>query len=85
LVDVSHSGFGLISSEDHEVGNVVKATLNFDDEDHAGLVRIQSKRVLSKGRFRFGVFCIASDLQAIAQAISMEQQRQQLRRLAGCV
>ena len=83
LVDVSITGFGLISAEERDIGDVVNATLYFEDAEQSGLVRVQSKRVLRDCCFRYGVHCIGSDLQVMAQAISMEQQRQQLRRMAG--
>ncbi len=83
VVDVSPTGFGVISPEDYRTGSVVTTSFQYEDLQHAGQVCIQSKRAFRGGRFRYGVHCVSKEFQAVMQQISMALQRQQLRRLSG--
>jgi hypothetical protein len=83
LVDVSSTGFGVVSSEEYEIGATVTATPTYEECGHTGNVRIQSAVELRKGGFRYGVRCVDSDLQDVVRQISMAVQHSQLRRLAA--
>lgn len=83
FVDVSPTGFGVISPEEFEVDNTVFATPRFEELQATGQVQIQSVRALRDGRYRYGVRCLDNSLNNVLQQISMALQRVQLRRLAG--
>ena len=83
LVDVSSTGFGVVSPDEYEVGSIVTATPKYEELEHTGNVRIQSVVASRNGGFRYGVCCIDKDLERVVQQISMEIQRSQLRRLAA--
>lgn len=88
LLDVSASGFSVISSARHKLGSIVPAVLHHDGRTYKGKACVQSIRELEPDRIRYGLYCvenrsITGDLQKGMQTISMAVQRQQLRRLAG--
>ena len=83
VMDVSPTGFGVISPEKYRVGRIVMVTFQYENLQHTGHVCIQSMRPQRGGRFRYGVHCVSREFQAVTQKISMALQRQQLRRLAG--
>jgi hypothetical protein len=83
LVDVSSTGFAVISREEYPVGKVVTASPRYEDLRPTGPVCIQSVQALNDGRFRYGVHCVEKSFQEEVQQLGMELQRLQLRRLAG--
>ncbi len=83
LADISHTGFAVISTEIFEIGCVVPTTLRYNDLAADGYVRVQSKRGLTDGRFRYGTFCFEKSLEKTIQTIVMVIQREQLQRLAA--
>ncbi|MHC4220115.1 MAG: PilZ domain-containing protein, partial [Planctomycetota bacterium] len=88
LLDVSSVGFAVEAAERYEVGQVVPATLSYQDQRFNGKARIQSVRDLGKGRYRYGVHSIedkesGGDLRKGQQLISAAVEREQLRRRAG--
>jgi len=83
IVDVSITGFAVISLEEFPVGKVVTATPRYKDLQPTGSVCIHSVRALRDGRFRYGLHCLEKSFQEEMQKFSMDVQRQQLRRLAG--
>jgi hypothetical protein len=88
LLDVSSVGFAVETTERHEIGQLVPATLRHEGRPYHGKARIQSIRELSGGRYRYGVHSIqdkasGGDLRKGQQLISASVEREQLRRLAG--
>ncbi len=88
LLDVSCTGFSVISSRDHVIGSIVEATLSYLGEKYNGKVSVQSIRELSKGRIRCGLYCLedrasAGNMLRGLQVMTFSLQSEQLRRLAG--
>jgi hypothetical protein len=88
LLDVSSVGFAVEAAERYEIGQVVPATLRYQDRQFSGKCRIQSIRELGEGRYRYGVHSIedkksGGDLRKGQQQISTSIEREQLRRLSG--
>lgn len=82
LVDVSPTGFALISPADYGIGKTLEATIQYGGVEYSGRTCIYSKRILKDGRIRYGVNCIDKTYRDALQHITMDLQRQQLRRLA---
>ena len=89
LLDVSVTGFAVVAPDRcgvGKVGNVVNATLNYEDEQYTGEARIQSVRDLGGHKIRYGLFGVTGDkagnLPYGQQKIGMAIQREQLRRRA---
>ncbi|MCP4590836.1 MAG: hypothetical protein GY842_08825 [bacterium] len=90
VVDVSALGFSVIAPTQYDSGNVVSASMKYDDQTYAGEVSVQSVRELSKGRIRYGLLCADAktsqdNLANGLRKMSVKIQREQLRRLAGAV
>jgi len=88
LLDVSCTGFSVISSRQHAIGSIVEAALTYHGEEYTGKVSVQSARELSKGRIRYGMHCAESKTSAGnmprgLQLMTLSLQSEQLRRLAG--
>lgn len=83
IVDMSQTGFGIVSPEVFSVGDLAKATLPGPDGLTTGIARIQSVRSQSVARFRYGVIAIGSELRDACSWLTMQFQRRRLRRLAG--
>ena len=83
IVDVSITGFALISPEEFPVGKVVTATARYKDLQPTGSVCIHSVRALRNGHFRYGLHCVEKSFQEQLQKLSMDVQRQILRRLTS--
>jgi hypothetical protein len=88
LLDVSSVGFAVEATQTYKIGDVVTATLRFQDKQFSGKARVQSIRELDGGRFRYGIHSIedkasGGDLRKGQQHISAAVEREQLRRLAG--
>lgn len=88
LLDVSCTGFSVISSRNYAIGSIVEATLIHQGEEYRGKVSVQSIRELSKGRIRYGLLCVehrastGNMLQGL-QDMTVSLQSGQLRRLAA--
>lgn len=88
LLDVSCTGFSVVSSRSYAIGNIVEAVLSYQGEDYVGNVSVQSIRELSKGRIRYGLHCVeskgaAGNMPQCLQVMTISLQSEQLRRLAG--
>ena len=88
LLDVSITGFAVISGVDHKVGAVVPVKFSFDGKSYAGTACIQSVRELADGSIRYGLLCgdegkANSQLKDGLHKLSMAVQREQLRRRSG--
>lgn len=90
ILDVSATGFALISTVRYELANMTDATITVDDKTYTGKVSVQSVRDLGRGRFRYGLHGIDEDRSTGALSkglhrMSVKAQREQLRRLSGTV
>ena len=88
VVDVSCTGFSVISSRSYAIGSIVEATLSYLGEECNGKVSVQSIRELSKGRIRYGLHCTENrastgNMLRGMQVMTLSLQSEQLRRLAG--
>lgn len=83
LMDISQTGFGIISDQQLAEGTVVQACLPGDGCEVTGAVRVQSVRQLRSGRFRYGVTCLEPAAQKACVDLTMSLQRERLKRLAG--
>lgn len=89
LLDVSATGFGVSSKSMWLVGEIVQATVGYNGMTCSGEARVQSMREFGPGSYRYGLHAIEakrgrtkSDLQLGLMKISLEVQRDQLRRMA---
>ncbi len=88
LLDISSSGFSLLSSREHSYGSLVEVTLEYGEKTYTGQARIQNIIEHPRGVFRYGLHGIEdkqaeSELGKGRQVISMDIQRLQLRRRTG--
>jgi hypothetical protein len=74
VMDVSPTGFSLISVDEHEIGDIVTATIQYDGVQYSGSTRVQSKRILRDGRVRYGLHCIDKAYREAVQQLVMEVQ-----------
>jgi len=86
LVDVSATGFAIITKQHLQVGQVVPVCPKFEGKKFEGEACVQSIRHLGDGRIRYGMHCVtkrgAGMLMRGLQQISMAIQRQQLKRMS---
>jgi hypothetical protein len=87
LLDVSTTGFAVEATQHYEIGQVVSATLRYQNRQFTGKARVQSIRQLDMGRIRYGLHAVedtasGGDLRKGQQHISAAIEREQLRRLA---
>lgn len=87
LLDIGCGGFSAAASEQYEIGNILNATLKYEDQEYTGSVSVQSIRAMRDGRTRYGLSCVenAGDANSLAKELPkvfMSLQRAQLRRLA---
>ena len=87
LLDVSASGFAILSTAQHKMGKVVTVVLHYKGTKYTGQARIQSIREMPDGRIRYGFNAQDSkraggDLHKGQRQITMDVQREQLRRFA---
>lgn len=89
LIDVSATGFGVVSTTELSIGETVTATVGYNGVTATGEARIQSARDFGGGKFRYGLHAVEaqrgkpkSELQVALMKISLEVQRDQLRRMA---
>ncbi len=88
LLDVSRTGFSVISSRNYAIGSIVEATVTHQGEEYRGRVSVQSICALSKGRIRYGLLCVQNresvgNMLRGLELMTTSLQSQQLRRLAG--
>lgn len=88
LLDISSSGFSLLSKCEHAYGSIVEVTLNYGQNKYSGQARIQNIIEHPRGVFRYGLHGIEdkkvdNELAKGRQIISMDIQRLQLRRRTG--
>lgn len=57
IVDLSRTGFAVMSSETHELGGILQATIHDGDTKYTGDASIQSCKELWEGRYRYGLYC----------------------------
>jgi len=86
VVDVSATGFAVVTSRRYRTATVVDATVHYAGTAFRGKGRIENVRELKHGRIRFGVHCISDKetggtLQAGLPTICASVQREHLRRL----
>lgn len=87
VVDVSCTGFSVISSRQYAIGNSVEAMLVHKDKQYRGKVCVQSIRVLGKDRIRYGLLCVenrtaAGNMLRGLELMTVALQTEQLRRLS---
>lgn len=86
LLDVSATGFAVVASESYKIGEVVPATLRYEDQQYTGTASVESIRELSRGRIRYGMSLAddrhsGSTLKRGVLHIAMSVQREHQRRL----
>lgn len=88
VLDVSATGFSIMSEAPLRQGQVVRVTLNHEQNDYAGSAVVQSSKELNDGRYRYGLYCAGDEksngsLFKGLQQIGTKIQREQIRRLNG--
>ncbi len=86
LVDASVTGFGVIGGPGLRKGSNLPVTLRYEGKVYTGSACLQSLKVLDEERTRYGFSSNESDTSELAEglrAISLNVQRQQLRRISG--
>ena len=86
LIDVSASGFSVIAHVVHARGDILPATLRYEDKQFTGDVCVQSIKALVTGDTRYGLTGLETGRGSIGEGqgrITMEIQRVQLRRQTG--
>jgi hypothetical protein len=88
LLDVSATGFAVMSHEKYESGRMIEVAVYYEGESLEGSVCVQSMRDLGGGQYRYGMHCAdrrGSDRALLdgLKKICTDIQRQQLRRLSG--
>ena len=61
LLDVSWTGFSVISSRNYAIGSIIEAALIHQGAEYRGKVSVQSVRELSKGRICYGLCCVGNE------------------------
>ena len=88
VLDVSCTGFSVISSRNYAIGDRVEAMLIHEGKEYRGKVCVQSIRTLSEDRIRYGLLCVenrafAGNMPRGLELMTVSLQSEQLRRLAG--
>ena len=88
LIDVSATGFAVISTQSCAAGTVINACLHFNGKQYSGTACVQSIKDVGNGRYRYGLHSIedkssSGNLLKGQQQIGMAIQREQLRRMRG--
>ncbi len=86
VMDVSATGFAVMSATRHDPGAVLDTTLHFDGKSYTGRVCVQNVVEHHSGRFRHGLYSVRNangtcDLEKGCGIINTGIQRMQLRRL----
>lgn len=89
LLDVSATGFAVLTDKPLTIGDIVKAVLSLDGDTFTGEVSVQNAGTFADGLTRYGLYCVSEgepgyDLQSGLLRISVHVQREQLRRYARC-
>lgn len=88
VLDVSATGFSIMSNAPIRIGQVVRVTLQHEQREFSGSAVVQSIREFDDGRNRLGLYCAGDErsngelfkgLQQIGACI----QREQIRRISG--
>lgn len=87
-MDVSVTGFSVISPERYQVGQQIQSTIDSGGNQFKGSASVQSIKMLPIGKTRYGFHCSDNrgrkgGLAEGLQKLSMEMQRLQLRRRSG--
>jgi hypothetical protein len=85
LLDVSATGFAVAANQTHAVGDMLATELSLGDQVFTGVACIQSVSTMRTGQKRYGTYDptakeLPGSLAHGQRVISMEIQRQQLRR-----
>jgi hypothetical protein len=88
VLDISSTGFAVLSTSERNLGAAVKVTMCHQDRQFNGSASIKSVRDLGGGKFRYGMHCVdnraaGDNLENGLRTVSTAVQRQQLRRMAG--
>ncbi len=88
LIDVSATGLSFTAPHVYHFGQIVKVQITHDNHNYRGEGHIQSIRVLTNGKTRYGIHCVDDGESNIPfskglQQINIAVQRSHLRRLAG--
>jgi hypothetical protein len=88
VLDVSATGFSVLTEQSHDPGSVLEATLHYDGADYQGRVSTQNVLPHRSGQYRLGLYGIKKsngqcELSKGSRIINTSIQRQQLRRLTG--
>ncbi|MCH7808162.1 MAG: hypothetical protein IIB60_02955 [Planctomycetes bacterium] len=87
VLDVSATGFSVIAAKHYGIGTLVNTSIEHEGQTCIGNVSVQSVRPLEKGWIRYGLHCADAkksddNLAEGLQQLSIQVQREQLRRLA---
>ena len=88
LLDVSATGYAVLSKKVHKVGQVLDGAVMLRRETFRGRVCVQSVKDLGSGRFRYGLYCAdertrIGGLKEGLPKLTMDLQLEQLRRRSG--
>ena len=89
LADVSASGFSVLSTEEYNIGKVLKVEISYGDKKFIGTACVQGAREVTQGRIRYGLHGIEDKdsednlLEGLIH-VNMKVQREQLRRMSAC-
>lgn len=86
LIDVSYTGFAVVSENDYQIGSTVTAVIRFEGQTYSGPCVVRSARPVGTTETRYGLHVLPSRgptaLQKGLQAIVSAVQRMQLQRMA---
>ncbi len=88
IVDVSATGCAIVCDQHYAVRDVIEATILYQEKEYCGHFCVQSVRALTPKNNRLGLYCVedsntrANPLIRVLRSLSMDLQRQQLRRLS---
>lgn len=80
LADISQTGFAAVCDADLPEGSIVRVSLYKDDVSVCGPARIQSKRRMPDGQYRYGLLCVERSMQQDCGRVAMMVQRENLKR-----
>ena len=88
IQDVSLSGLSVIATRRYPVGRSLEIAIRYGDEEYVGQVEVQCVHVLGAGEIRYGLLGVfdtaeGRDLQNGLTRMTLEIQRQQLKRILG--
>ncbi|MAE95289.1 MAG: hypothetical protein CL910_11565 [Deltaproteobacteria bacterium] len=87
VVDISSTGFAAVAATGYQIGQNVAVSIDFEGQHCQGTASVQSVREKPGGKYRYGFLSVSAQdggsFQADLNAVSLEVQRLQLRRLSG--